>query len=198
MNRNPLLIFLSFIMLSILSFPGSAQQVTLSGNAKGAEGKSIRPYFAGDWYALHGAVGTGVPKVNAPRARALYEALHRAITGGFVASCHDCADGGLGVALAETAFAGGLGMDVDLKLVPARDIARDDHLLFSETPSRFVATVRPEQRAAFEAALQAHPCACIGTVTGDGRLRMTGRSGKAILAEDIADLKAAWQAPLNF
>jgi phosphoribosylformylglycinamidine synthase subunit PurSL len=151
-----------------------------------------------EWYALHGAIGNSVPKVNALRARALYEALHRAMMDGRVASCHDCADGGLGVALAETAFAGGLGMDVDLRLVPARDVVRDDHLLFSETPSRFVVTVTAENRSAFEDILDGHACGCIGTVTGNGLLKVTGRSGTTILERDILTLKAAWQAPLNF
>ena len=61
-----------------------------------------------------------------------------------VASCHDCSDGGLGVALAETAFAGGLGLEIDLGAVPAEGITRNDALLFSESQSRFVVTVSPE------------------------------------------------------
>ncbi|HOI74093.1 MAG TPA: AIR synthase-related protein [Syntrophales bacterium] len=151
-----------------------------------------------EWYALHHAVGSSVPKVNAPRARVLYEALHRAILDGRVASCHDCADGGLGVALAETAFAGGLGMEIDLGLVPARDVVRDDHLLFSETPSRFVATVSPENRQAFEATLPGCAFGCVGVVRSDGILKVKGRSGGTLLEENIGALKAAWQGPLHF
>jgi phosphoribosylformylglycinamidine synthase len=81
-----------------------------------------------------------------------------------VASCHDCADGGLGLALAETAFAGGLGMDVDLGLVPARDVERDDHLLFSETPSRFVATVSPRNGRPSKGPSGMRAFGCIGVV----------------------------------
>ncbi len=111
-----------------------------------------------------------------------------------MASCHDCADGGLGVALAETAFAGALGMDVDLGLVPDRDVTRDDHLLFSETPSRFVATVSPENRQAFETALEGCAFGCIGAVRSDGILKVKGRSGGTLLEEDIGALKAAGSA----
>ena len=115
---------------------------TLSTRWEGPIGNSA----AREWYALHGAIGNGVPQVRVETAKRLYEALGRAIQAGLVASCHDCSDGGLGVALAETAFAGGLGLTVDLRAVPAEGIGRDDELLFSESQSRFVVTVRPNAR----------------------------------------------------
>jgi len=115
-----------------------------------------------------------------------------------VASCHDCSDGGLGVALAETAFSGGLGMNVDLAAVCASGIARDDEMLFSESQSRFVVTVRPEKKAAFEAMLAGSPFACVGTVTAEGLFRVKGLGGSVIVDEKIADLKEAWQRTLRF
>ena len=107
-----------------------------------------------EWYALHGCVGDNCPRVDAAAARRLYAALHRAMTAGLVASCHDCSDGGLGIALAETAFAGGLGMEVELGKVPRRGLDRDDYVLFSETASRFVVTVAPDKREEFEAVMR--------------------------------------------
>ena len=71
-----------------------------------------------EYYALHGAIGNRVPQVDAPRARVLYEALSQAIQGGLVSACHDCSDGGFGVAAAEMAFAGGFGMHLDLRAMP--------------------------------------------------------------------------------
>ncbi|MBI3326503.1 MAG: phosphoribosylformylglycinamidine synthase, partial [Nitrospinae bacterium] len=59
-----------------------------------------------EYYAHHGHLGQRVPHVDAAVARRRYEALSTAIGRGLVASCHDCADGGLGVTLAETALAG--------------------------------------------------------------------------------------------
>jgi phosphoribosylformylglycinamidine synthase len=136
--------------------------------------------------------------VNAVSAKALYEALHRAIMAGLVASCHDCSDGGLGVALAETAFAGGLGLAVDLKAVPAEGIGRNDELLFSESQSRFVTTIRPEAQEAFEAAFAGSVFARIGEVIPDGVLRIDGMGGNRIIEEGLAALKAAWQKTLAF
>ena len=117
---------------------------------------------------------------------------------GLVASCHDCSDGGLGVALAETAFAGGLGMEIDLRLVPCDSDWRDDVTLFSESASRFVITVQAEDVAAFEATLQGLPWAAVGRVTETGRFRVVGGSGVLIIEVEIDRLKATWQKPLNW
>jgi phosphoribosylformylglycinamidine synthase len=161
-------------------------------------GETHRELGGSEWYAMHDAVGNEVPKVDAARAKALYTALSMAIRDGLVASCHDCSDGGLGVALAETAFSGGLGMSVDLASVPAGGIARDDEMLFSESQSRFVVTVRPENKTAFEAALAGSPFACVGTVTAEGLFRVKGLKGGVILEEKIGDLKEEWQRTLRF
>ncbi|MCK9231219.1 MAG: AIR synthase-related protein [Syntrophales bacterium] len=151
-----------------------------------------------EWYALNGFVGNTVPRVRPETAKARYDVLARAIRLGLVASCHDCADGGLGVALAETAFAGGMGMDVDLAKVPAEAVGRNDVLIFSETPSRFLVTVSPDRESAFIEQFRGQTAARIGTVTTDGRLRLWGLRGEALLSEEIGALKAAWQRPLNF
>jgi len=161
-------------------------------------GKTYAEMGASEWYALHGAVGNTVPKVNVKEARTLYNALHRAIEAGCVASCHDCSDGGLGVALAECAFAGGLGMMINLKRVQAAGIDRDDTLLFSESQSRFVVTVAPENREKFEEILGICAAAQVGTVLAEELLIINGLKGNRVVEENIIELKAAWQKPLNF
>ena len=75
------------------------------------------------------------------------EALSLAIDQRLVRSCHDCSEGGLGVATAEMAFAGGLGMHLSLKNVSRDgDVTTDDVSLFSESNSRFVVEVAPEKQ----------------------------------------------------
>jgi phosphoribosylformylglycinamidine synthase len=151
-----------------------------------------------EWFAQQGAIGNKIPKVGAQKAMKLYRALNKAIRAGLVASCHDCSDGGLGVALAETAFAGGLGMNVDLKDVPYRGKKRDDYILFSETASRFVVTISPKDQTKFEKLMAGHVAREIGFVSNDGLLQISGLSGQTIIKEKIGKLKDAWQAPLNF
>jgi phosphoribosylformylglycinamidine synthase len=151
-----------------------------------------------EWYAMHGGIGNGVPRVNAEKAKALYNALSRAIGKGLVASCHDCSDGGLSVALAESAFAGGLGMSIDLALVPSSGIDRDDTLLFSESQSRFVVTLPPAAEDSFEEIMKGTVFNQVGIVLAEGLLKMNGIRGNRIIEEDISELKAAWKKPLDF
>jgi len=102
------------------------------------------------------------------------------------------------VALAETAFSGGFGLAIDLKAVRAEGIARNDELLFSESQSRFVVTVRPEARQALEDALAGSVFARIGLVIPEPTLRIEGLHGGNIVTENLADLKSVWQKPLAF
>jgi phosphoribosylformylglycinamidine synthase len=142
-------------------------------------------------------IGT-VPMLRDPKAAIqTYRWLYRAIRHHLVASCHDISDGGLGVALAEVAFAGGLGMVADLRKVLQDDISRDDFLLFSETPGRFVVTVPPARARAFDI-LMGGAASLIGYVTDDTRLVVTGLHQEPIIDSDILELKAAWQRPLSF
>lgn len=151
-----------------------------------------------EWYAMHGYIGNGVPRVNAEKAKVLYNALCTVIWKGLVASCHDCSDGGLGVALAESAFAGGLGMSIDLALVPSFGIDRDDTLLFSESQSRFAVTIPPAARESFEEMMKGTIFNQVGTILADGLLKMNGIRGNRIIEEDISELKAVWKKPLDF
>ncbi len=150
-----------------------------------------------EYYALHGEIGANVPKVDATSALARYRALNAAQREQLVASCHDLSDGGLAVALAETAFAGGYGLQVELAQVPVRGTLRDDHLLYSESQSRLLVTVRPELRDRFEALFAGQTCACIGRVTAEPRLKVSGQTGQTLLDSHIDELKEAWQAPLR-
>ncbi len=153
---------------------------------------------ASEYANLLGTVGNKVPKVREAESLPRYRALEQAIKAGLVASCHDCSDGGLGVALAETAFAGDLGMNVDLREAPAEGVSDDETLLFSESQSRFVVTVAPEKAAAFETAMGATGWARLGTVTAEQTLTVVGLAGATVLAEPLAGLKASWQQTLNF
>jgi len=161
-------------------------------------GETFEELGGSEWFAEQGAIGNQVPKVDGKTALKKYRRLQKAIEEGLVASCHDCSDGGLGIALAETAFAGGLGMHVDLRDVPYRGKKRNDYILFSETASRFVVTVHPENAARFAKQLAHAVFAEIGFISADGLFEVTGLNGKVIVKEKIKKLKASWQKPLNF
>ena len=148
---------------------------------------------------MHGAVGNRVPRVDPQRARALYDALADAMQRGLVNACHDCSDGGFAVAAAEMAFAGGLGMRLDLRGLPRPpDVTRDDTLLFSETASRFVVTVPAADSEAFREIMPAGSCDEIGVVNDASEFTVTGLEGEVVVASRIDELKAAWKRPLDW
>ncbi len=161
-------------------------------------GRTFNELGGSEYYASKGFIGNRVPKVDAESARRLYRKLHGAIQRGLIQSCHDCSDGGLGVALAETAFAGGLGMSLDLRNIPQSGLDRNDFLLFSESQSRFVVTIDPRNREAFEKFLGRVVFGRIGIVTEAPIFQAVGLQGRTVIEASIWDLKEEWQRPLRF
>ncbi|MGD1119295.1 MAG: phosphoribosylformylglycinamidine synthase subunit PurL [Dehalococcoidales bacterium] len=162
-------------------------------------GETFNEMGGSHYFSTHGYVGNSIPKVNAEKGRAIMNALAGATGKGLVKACHDLSEGGIGVAAAEMAFAGGLGMALSLKNVPLGEaIDRDDYVLFAESNSRFLVEVSPQDKKGFESALNGVACAEIGRVTQDKKMAVTGRQNRLILSADIAELKEAWQKPLRW
>ena len=163
-------------------------------------GKTGDELGGSEYLALKGAIGTKVPQVDTAKAYKRYQAYHGAVMAGLVASCHDLSDGGLAVAAAESAFAGGFCMSIDLSRVLWKgDMAAksDATLLFSESASRHLVTVNPEKREAFESALSGNCFASIGVVTQEPAVTITGLSGAPVVTAGLAGLKEAWQKTLR-
>ena len=165
--------------------------------------------LGGSHFALvEGLSGGESPKVDAAMAKKTFAALHRAIYKGLVRSCHDLSEGGLAVAVAEMAFAGGLGAEIDLKILPSPfgrgaggegvSIWENDPtiLLFSESNTRFICEVTPENATEFEQAMSGIACARIGEVIDGTNLDIT--FDRTILKAEIAELKESWQKPLRW
>jgi len=151
------------------------------------------------YYSIHGYIGNNVPKVNPGRGKQLMNALSAAVEDGLVKACHDCSEGGIAVAAAEMAFAGGLGVEICLREVPLGEpISRDDFALFSESNTRFLVEVAPEHKTEFENMMTGVDFAAIGRVTNEQNLDVYGVSGKRVLRASLAELKEAWQKPLRW
>jgi phosphoribosylformylglycinamidine synthase len=151
------------------------------------------------YYSIRGYVGNNVPKVDPKNGLRLMNALNIAMEKGLVKACHDCSEGGIGVAAAEMAFAGGLGMVIYLKQVPLGEpINRDDFVLFSESNTRFLAEVAPKDKHQFENMMAGLDFAAIGRVTNNKKFEVYGLSGERVLSAPLAELKEAWQKPLRW
>ncbi len=152
---------------------------------------------ASEYYERFGYIGLNVPQVRPERLIPLYWALEAAVSGGLAASVHGIYRGGLGVHLALVAMAGCLGMEIDLRQVPAEGVTRNDAILFSESAGRFIVTLDPGKRDAFEALFADLPCACVGRVTQDPVLKIFGLDGRIRIEADIFHLKEAWKKPFG-
>ncbi|MBD0317274.1 MAG: phosphoribosylformylglycinamidine synthase subunit PurL [Thermoleophilia bacterium] len=104
----------------------------------------------------------------------LIEASLALVEGGLVESLQDLGAAGLASSLAEMAARGGAGVDVELDLVPLRELDLDPvEIMTSESQERMVAVVAPERVTAVEAVCRRWelPVAAIGEVTDTGELR---------------------------
>ncbi len=89
---------------------------------------------------IHGIVGGNVPKVDPVHDSKIMQMVLNLIRNKLVSSVHDCSKGGLAVAVAEMCILGNVGATVDLSNSP-NECSRIDDLLFSESHSRFIASV---------------------------------------------------------
>lgn len=124
---------------------GSSSQLTLGGSE----------YLA----TIHGTVAGKPPRVNFDLERRVQKVCCEGIRQGWVRSAHDCAEGGLVIALAECCIAGKLGAEISLAL-PANNLAgeipapRWDEVLFGEGGARIIVSVVPEQQENWESYLR--------------------------------------------
>jgi len=165
-----------------------------AGNLIYIIGETYSEMGGSHYYATLGYIGNSIPIVRPQYGKKIMEALSLAISRELVSSCHDCSEGGIGVATAEMAFAGGLGMQIDLENVPrSKEIYRDDVILFSESNSRFIVEVDKESQKQFEDAMSQLAYAQIGKLTQEDDFIVKGINGKIIVNTKITKLKDAWQ-----
>jgi phosphoribosylformylglycinamidine synthase len=147
------------------------------------------------YHLVYGIEGGRVPGVDLEAAPRTLQALHRAISGGLVRACHDLSEGGLAVAVAEMAFAGGVGADVTLPSDPGLS---DAAWLFSESSTRFIVEIRPDRVAEFENVFGDVTLRPLGQTVKEPRLRIAGASGEWIVWAQLSRLKESWQKPGRF
>lgn len=169
------------------------------GNLLFVVGRTSNELGGSHYYKLRGQLGANVPRLDLELAPQIARKIAQAIADGLVASCHDCSEGGLAVALAEMAFAGGLGIEADLHGLPtSKDCTRLDGQLFSESNSRYVVEVEPRHYDAFARLMLNLPFGQIGKVTAGSRLVIRSREGRNVVDAEIDILKQAWQRTLDW
>lgn len=118
-----------------------------------------------EYFAMLDATGNNVPKVDAEYAQAVYRAVSAVTEAELADSLHTPALGGLAAGFAKVAMGGRLGLEIDLAKIPHQGNLTPEQLLFSESNSRFIMTVKPENAARVEELLKGIPFAQVGKVT---------------------------------
>jgi phosphoribosylformylglycinamidine synthase len=137
-----------------------------------------------------------VPKLDLDRELRVQRTCVEASEAGLLQSAHDCSDGGLAVALAESCFSTlgrpSIGTQIDLETTLPSAVT-----LFSESPSRIIVTVNPTNLAELESIANKNntPFAVIGRVTGTA-LRIWA-NGEELIALEVSELETAWRAALS-
>jgi phosphoribosylformylglycinamidine synthase subunit PurL len=141
-------------------------------------------------WARHGRLSGRLAPLDLEVERRVQAALRAAIGAGLIGSAHDCAEGGVAVAIAESCVTGPAPIGCEVALSPE---GREDHVLFGEGPSRVVVSVEPGRAREFEALMaeSAIPWRWIGT-TGGERLQL--RVGtQTVVDVGLERIEHAWR-----
>lgn len=144
-----------------------------------------------------------IPRVDLKQGPATARAVAGLIAAGHVRSAHDCSDGGLLVAAAEMAFAGRIGLDLDLQgqPIPGGSAPLSSVIAcFAETPGRYLLEITPDRLDAVIRALNEAGISFgqIGAFADHDRLTLRTPSDGQLLDASLGELRDAWQAPLDW
>jgi phosphoribosylformylglycinamidine synthase len=193
-DNNPVKVSVppTLLISSIGVHPDVAKAVSMDAKVAGdlvyVIGKTAEELGGSEYFAYLGSVGNTVPELDAMKVKECYRNLTDAISHELVASAYPVTLGGLGIALAKVAIAGRLGMEITIP-----PTLRPDYYLFSESLGRFVVTVAPDNKRAFERTMGADAL-LLGRVTKP-RLRITG--SQLLLDLPVQELEAAYKAPFR-
>jgi len=143
-------------------------------------------HLGGSLLARHYDLAADLPPTLPHQALATARALHQAIQQGLVRACHDLSEGGLAVAAAEMALAGGLGMEIDLAYIPAVT----NHAMmtmFSESNGRWLVEVTSDNAITFETTMHGCVVARCGEVTAEAILKIDS------IEVTVRELMSAWR-----
>jgi phosphoribosylformylglycinamidine synthase subunit PurL len=139
--------------------------------------------------SIHGLKIGSPPRLDYDQALAVHQFLTEAIRFGWVQSAHDCSDGGLAVALAESCVSGEVKRGAEISVDgPGRRI---DELLFNESQSRILISSRTWSAAELQLLAGRHNVDLIelGRVGGQ-KLQIT--VGKRVIRWDVDELFDSW------
>jgi phosphoribosylformylglycinamidine synthase subunit PurSL len=155
-------------------------------------GKTYDELGASEFYKLFDELGANVPRVRKEEALKLYNTVIKANEQNLIESCHDLSDGGMVVAIAESAVGTDFGAIINLNHFEDLSLQA---ILFSESHSRFAVSIKPENKERFEN-LFGDMSTFIGEVDISKRLKIYNESNSLIDLK-VAKLQKAWDEGLK-
>lgn len=115
------------------------------------------PTLGGSEYlaAIHGIVAGKPPRIDFELERKVQSVCRDGIRQGWVCSAHDCAEGGIAIALAESCISAKMGAEIHLSF-NSEKVGRWDEILFGEMGNCIVVSVAPKNQEIWESYLQEH------------------------------------------
>ncbi len=151
-------------------------------------------YFAmkGEQEKKEKYVGNNIPKVDAKTNIKIYRAFSRAVEKGLIASAISVHIGGLGIALAKSAIAGQLGMEIELKKIP-NSCPKNDSILYAESMGRLIVTINPKNKEKFEKIMEQNIFAIIGKIRNDNKFIIT-KEEKSVIDTTIDKMTESYKS----
>ena len=161
------------------------------GSAVYLVGETLNEMAGSAYLRMQGVSGGTVPRVHPLKLAAAASILVDLAAKKRLRACHDLSEGGLALALAEMCIGSGIGADVSIAGRMRPDVA-----LFSESNTRWVCEVAPEDAAAFEDGFRSMSIAVqrIGTTKGD-TLSIT-YNDRRLATLPCDEMYTAWQEPI--
>jgi len=137
----------------------------------------------------HGVEAGPVPELDLEQEKRVQECCRSLVRKGLIKSAHDCAEGGLAVAIAECCIAGKIGAVVELPFP-----GRIDATLFGEVQSCILVSCAPGRLPEVQsiAAAQGVDCAVIGVTKGD-RLLIRNGEGSVLIDISVEEMEKVWR-----
>jgi phosphoribosylformylglycinamidine synthase len=173
----------------------SARKIVLLRANEAGDAVDAELEFGSSEYAkeILGAVWGYPPELDIEKEATLQRALVAIIRAGLIESAHDCSDGGLAVALVESALPAGVGLSVRL---PKQQLALE-FLLFAEDASRVVLSCDPIHLPRIQQVAEEYDVfADVLGETGSDRVEITV-DGQPVISAGVAELREAYEGALE-
>ncbi|HII29664.1 TPA: phosphoribosylformylglycinamidine synthase, partial [Candidatus Woesearchaeota archaeon] len=143
------------------------------------------------FYHAYSKIGSKAPRIDAKQARKLYEKMYELHKKGLLSACSSVGAGGIAMTLAKMAIAGQKGASIDISKIPNESLS-PEKILYSESQSRFIVSINPENKKAFENEMNDFSITRIGIVKNN-KFKIKNKN-KTMINITISDLDKIYRA----